>query len=296
MSKPEVSVVIPAYNGERFISHAIDSVLAQTYRDFEITVVNDGSRDRTSSVVQRYLNLNNVRYLEQRNRGVAAARNTGIRASSGRFIAFLDHDDTWYPDKLEKQMAFASNHPEAALIHGNITLIDGDGNRINPVVPYATDASGNCFVELFLGNRIAVPTVLVSRKCLDTVGYLDESIQYADDYHLWMRIARKYVVGHVDQPLANYRKHRMQASGHVIGHNVSVLKTLKKILNEFPETWHLVGPQRVKDRLFLLTRHISRLQLEAKRPWRSRWYLLKAIGIDPRKYAMPTLKARHSVE
>ena len=133
VGSPEVTVVIPSYNGVRYLGEAIESVLAQTHRSLETVVVDDGSVDETRALVARY--GDRVRYLHQENRGLAAARNTGIRAARGTYLAFLDHDDRYLPEKIARQVAVFRERPPVGLVHTGWHFIDEHGRRVGQRAP-----------------------------------------------------------------------------------------------------------------------------------------------------------------
>ncbi|HPP08870.1 MAG TPA: glycosyltransferase family A protein, partial [bacterium] len=120
----KVSVIVPVYNAERFIGETLRSVLCQTYKDIEVIVVDDGSTDHSVEVIKKY-NDPRIMLIRQQNRGVSAARNTGIKSSNGKFIALLDHDDLWLAEKIEKQMILFEKNPDVALVYSDISYIDG---------------------------------------------------------------------------------------------------------------------------------------------------------------------------
>jgi glycosyltransferase involved in cell wall biosynthesis len=273
---PLVTVVIPVFNGERFIAQALDSVLRQTFTDWELVIVDDGSTDATAQRIEPYLQLPSIRYIRQKNRGSGSARNRALSVAKGRYVALLDHDDLWLPDKLLMQMDLLATQPDVKLVHGNIRFIDGEGVEFIPAALYVTDAAGRCFDTLFLGNSIAVSTVLLDRVCLEGVGGFDEGLLYAEDYHLWMRMAKRYQVGHVDEYLALYRKHENNLSLNIIPHHISVLKALEMILREFADARDLIGPAAVQGRLHWLTHHISTLYYRSRKPVRGAWWASKA--------------------
>ncbi len=215
-SHPRVSVVIPCYNGERFVAEAIQSVLDQSMRDFEIIVVDDGSRDGSRAVVAKYLDDRRVRHVEHaENRGIAAARNTGIKEARSEFIAFLDQDDLWYPEKLEKQLQVFERDKS-----GEIGLVFS-AHKISskgrpPCTPRGrrvplniNDASREAvFGALFLHNFITMSSVVVRRGCFKTLGLLDENIRSgADDYEFCTRLVLEYGIFHLDQQLVVRRIH-----------------------------------------------------------------------------------------
>jgi len=253
---------MPVYNGERFITQAIESIVAQCFTDWELVIVNDGSTDASEKRIDAFRTLPNIRYEYQKNKGIAAALNRCIVLSSGEFIALLDQDDVHLPQKLDLQVSFMRDHPDVALAHGNIKLIDEEGNELTPTVPYVTDASGYCFGTLFMGNRIAAPTVMLRRSCLDISGLFDESISYGVDYDLWLRVAHNFPIGYINQTLAQYRKHasNMSASRNAIPHNEGILSVLRKTLQQFPDSLSVVGEDGVTGRLRSLEAYIEGLR------------------------------------
>lgn len=285
MTNPIVSVIImPVYNGEKYIAEAIESILSQTYKNFEIIIINDCSTDNCFEKVKPYLNQSNVKYIQQENKGTAAARNTGIMNSSGEFIAFLDQDDLWLTDKLKIQVEYLRGNPKIGLLHGNISYIDKDGLPLPPNPGLLIGASGMCFRDLFLINRIATLTVLVKCECIQKVGLFDESIRFCDDYALWLRIAKYFPVGYIDQCLSLYRMHESSTSQDIIGHKANNLKVLKKILVEFPDTWEIVGKERVNARFFYLTYYLATSCFISKRYRETVQYFLKDLRIDIIKF------------
>ena len=202
-----VSVIIPTYNYARFLPLAIESVLAQTRPADEIIVVDDGSTDATASVVARY-NERGVRYFYKENGGVSAARNLGIRESHGSLIAFLDSDDEWLPDKLALQVAHFSAHPSVGLVTGSEWEVDDAGTRaawLNSRPPLGARVM---YPQILVENLVGTPSlVMLRRRCLHRVGMFDEQIGLAQDWDLWIRIAREYPIGIIGAPLIRYRRH-----------------------------------------------------------------------------------------
>jgi glycosyltransferase involved in cell wall biosynthesis len=204
---PEVSVVVPAYNASRTIDAALDSVFAQTFRDFEIVVVDDGSTDDTAAVVA---DRAGVLLLTQPNSGPAAARNAAIARTSGRLVAFLDADDIWLPEKLERQVNYFSTHQTAGLVH--TAVIVSDVPRMRPrghgVQPEdESEPPTNRFAEIFHGDRdVNTLTAMVRREVLDEVGPFDERRElHVEDWDLWLRIAARYPIGFLSRPSAIHR-------------------------------------------------------------------------------------------
>lgn len=191
-----VSVIISTYNRQAYVREAIESVLSQTYSPFELLVVDDGSTDNTSALLKAY--QGRVDVLSQANRGVSAARNLGIRSARGAFIALLDSDDYWQPDKLALQMDWFDAHPEALICQTEEIWIR-NGVRINPGVRHKKQA-GHIFEPSLALCLISPSAVMMRTTLLEEVGLFDESLPACEDYDLWLRITCKYPVGLVKTP------------------------------------------------------------------------------------------------
>lgn len=215
----QISVVIPAYNKERWIGRAIDSVLAQTRPAGEIIVVDDGSADETARVLQTY--GPKIRTIRQENAGPADARNTGIRAAKGRWIAFLDADDQWMPEKLQRQAEHLQRHPDLHWTTGNYTeCLCGSGYRAPALTEQACrrqlgekevlDDYLRTYAKGFTGHT---DTVLIRRDLLEQVGGFPPGLRRFEDLDLWLRIAYRHRrVGFLAVPLA---VHHLEAGGHI---------------------------------------------------------------------------------
>lgn len=203
---PLVSVIIPTYNSAPTICRAIDSVLAQTFDDVEIVVIDDGSTDDTVQRLRQY--EGKIAYHYQPNQERSVARNRGIQCSRGAYVAFLDADDHWLPNKLELQVSLLRACPEIGLVYSWVHIVDQAGEivgRLGHERPSTESAGADLFRWLLLGYSVPTLSVVVRRDCFDSVGVFDESITYCEDWDLWLRIAGKYPFGHVAQPLACYR-------------------------------------------------------------------------------------------
>ena len=203
MSGALVSVVIPCFNQAHFLHEAIESVLDQTGVTTEITVVDDGSTDDTANVVSRYAR---IRLLRQPNMGLAAARNSGLNASEGDYLAFLDADDRFMPDALAAGLRCLAQHPTCAFAWGRYTIRNERGEVWEP----STDPHqhGDAYAALLRGNHIAMhATVLYRRESLKLVGGFDAKLSACEDYQLYLRIARRLPIVKHDHVVAEYRKH-----------------------------------------------------------------------------------------
>ncbi len=204
---PLVSVIIPTYNRAAFLRNAIESVLKQTFPDFEILVVDDASQVAVEEIV-RECGDSRIRLLRHdRNRGEAPARNTGILYATGEYLAFLDDDDEWLPEKLEVQVSVLSRRPPSVggVYTGFFVVEMTVGNILYTKIP---TISGNIYPELLRHNVIGTPsTLMLRRACIEQVGLFDPSIVYGVDYDLYLRIARYFAFDCIGQPLVRYHVH-----------------------------------------------------------------------------------------
>jgi glycosyltransferase involved in cell wall biosynthesis len=206
---PLVSVVIPCYNSARYLAETIESVLAQTYARVEVIVIDDGSTDATHKIAQSYP----VRYVYQTNRGISAARNTGVAHSRGEYIQFLDHDDRLLPNAIEVGVRFLEKQPECAMAVGEHRYIQADGTEIGCSSKHTLGRDH--YQELLKHNFIETPcSVLHRRSALELTGLFDEKVQGAEDYELYLRTARQSPVITHDVPVAEYRLHEANTSGN----------------------------------------------------------------------------------
>ena len=199
-----VSVIIPAYNQGHYLGEAIQSVLDQTYPDFEIVVIDDESTDNSREVVQGFSDPR-VHYIFQENRGLSAARNTGILSATGSLVTFLDSDDRFLPNKLELLGKLLAERPEVGMVAGQAILIDQHGRTLERKTHarLSSDLS-----MLLLGNPLHVGSILLRRTWLDKVGFFDESLRACEDWDLWLRLALAGCqMVSIDQPVSFYRVH-----------------------------------------------------------------------------------------
>lgn len=230
-----VSVIVPVYNRENYVSEALESILGQTYQNIEIMAVNDGSTDNSLAILKEYQNKypNKVFVIDQENQGQTRARNNAISQSKGEYIAFLDSDDLWMPEKLEKQLPlFDSN---VGLVYCGIHNIDETGKIIDTELCHP-ELRGNIYNKLLIRNRMTGGTVVIRRDAINRVGMFDVEFPAAENWDLWLRISKLYSVDYVNEALVKYRKH----SGNMSQDRMLMLNIIKKILakhcNEKPST------------------------------------------------------------
>lgn len=203
-NNPLISVVIPTYNRMNSVCNAIDSVLNQTYSNIEIIVVDDGSTDNTANRLEQY--GDKIKYIKQINGGVSSARNTGIRSSEGEYLAFLDSDDIWYDDKIEKQMKFFQDNEDSilALVYVDVIRTSGDGKTIESRRPYDRNRILG-FIDVFIYPYLGPSTVLLKTECINKEMAFDESLKTAEDLQFFLEIASKYNIGYLNEVLGEIR-------------------------------------------------------------------------------------------
>lgn len=207
---PVVSVIIPTFGHAEFILQTLDSVFGQTFKDFEIIVVNDGSPDNTEDVLKPLIESQKIRYINQKNAGVATARNTGILHSAGKYIALLDDDDLWPSDKLEWQVDYLER--TSAVMVGGAVEIFGSGETV--VFKSQLNEIKELSVEIFFdGNPFHSPgQVMIRRNSLIEVGGFDEKIWGSDDMDMWMSLSRIGKLFKINRVSLRYRVHESNAS------------------------------------------------------------------------------------
>ncbi len=209
-TKPLVSVIIPTFNRGWILKETIDSVLAQEFKDFELIVVDDGSTDNTQDILDSY--PVDILVVRQENKGVSAARNTGLGLASGNLISFLDSDDLWLPKKLSEQVAFFCSNPDVLICQTEETWVRR-GVRVNPKKRHKK-LSGMIFEPSLALCLVSPSAVMIKRSLLDQVGLFDEDLPACEDYDLWLRISCNYPVHLIDTPLIIKRGgHEDQLSG-----------------------------------------------------------------------------------
>ncbi len=205
---PKISVVMPAYNAEKYIAEAIESILAQTYKDFEFIIINDGSTDKTEEIILSY-NVERIVYLKnEKNMGIVYTLNRGLEIAKGKFIARMDSDDISLPNRFEKQLSFLKTHKDIAVLGTSFTIF-GEGIENYPFI--FSSNSKRAKAELFFNSALGHPSVMIKKSVLD-----DNSLRYEEkykgleDFVLWWRIAKYGNIASLKEPLLKYRKHKKQ--------------------------------------------------------------------------------------
>lgn len=228
LNMPKVSIIIPTYNRAKLLSEAIESALSQTYQDFEIIVIDDGSMDNTNEMIELYIKKHpqKVNYFYQVNKGLSSARNSGIRKARGEYIAFLDSDDRWLPNKLEIQMKIIDE--EKVDFVYSYAYVEIDGRMSTQFKPSAPALN---FYDLFVkGKSLVISTVVIKRDYIEKAGMFDETLRVAEDCDLWIRVLLCYKVKFIDTPLIIYRVHNSNLSSDMEIINKAGIKICLKLL------------------------------------------------------------------
>jgi glycosyltransferase involved in cell wall biosynthesis len=270
-NRPAVSVIIPTYNRAHLIGRAVKSVLDQTYQNFELIVDDDGSSDGTERVIRDFHDERIVYIRHKENRGAPAARNAGIKAARGNYIAFLDDDDEWLPEKLEKQMNIFAVSPDAGVVYSGFWK--WEHNR-NVYIPYkwVSQKEGYIHEELLKGNFVGTPTAVVKKECLLKAGLFDEELPCLQDWELWIRISKHCTFMYVDEPLI--RTHYTPGSISESSHDAraeTLQMILEKHFEDFSEDRNLLA------RYYSTIGHL--LHESKKKTWRQ--YYIKAMKLNP---------------
>jgi len=229
---PKTSVIIPAYNCAAFLPATLESVFAQTCSDFEVILVDDGSTDNTCAVIEPY--LKRIRYIRQQNKGLPAARNTGIRAAQGELIALLDGDDSWVPEKLERQLPRFADR-EVGIVYSDFSVRYEDGRFQRSYLIDRPLASEGHVLENYIRSRFLFPsTMVIRRECFDEFGGFDEEMLACEDVELFGRICSRWKAAWVNTPLViRYEgDHNITANRNKMSHYT--ILALKKILRKEP--------------------------------------------------------------
>ena len=204
-----ISVVIPTFNREDLIKDAINTVLEQVYQNFEIIIIDDGSTDNTSEVVKSFDDAR-IKYIYQENAGISKARNKGIEDASGEYIAFLDSDDLWHPEKLEKQVSVLDKDPDVDLLSNNSQYMTFQNDIIEIKKNYVKSQKENISLILLDPDKVftGTPTLLVRKTIFEKVGLFDETVTFCEDWDLFFRIALVGKICHIPEILTYVRNHK----------------------------------------------------------------------------------------
>jgi glycosyltransferase involved in cell wall biosynthesis len=243
---PKVSVIIPTHNRAELLRGAIQSVLDQTYRDFEIIVVDDASTDHTPEVVRNFAD-ERIRYVRNAtNRGEGGARNVGLERARGEFIALLDDDDEWLPEKLELQVkVLESSTLQVGAVYTAVSTVDTVTGKSWESAFAAR--RGNVVEALLANNWITPSSMLLRKECFQKAGRFEEGMRFGADYDMWLRVARHFHFECIDKPLVRYRVH----GGNVTANPRTVIEGLENQLIKYAQLWEANGKARSRRLLVL---------------------------------------------
>lgn len=273
---PKVTVILPTYNRAAMLSRAIESVIAQTFKDWDLLVINDGSTDETPKLLEDYKKRDSrIRVITHKNSGICKTRQAGVQASKGELLAFLDDDDTYTPDKLEKQVTYLDAHPGIDMVYSHVETV-GEKNALPKLWPETPSIT---FQDLIKLNSVSVPGVLLRKKALETIGDFPSKLKSCDDYVMWLHIARYGKIDFLPGIVGIYQWHAQNMSRNTRQRSKSNLKIY---------LWFLKSELPAEDKKFI-REHVgfkNYMQasdaLEQKRFDSSRYHFLCALLIDPK--------------
>lgn len=245
MQNPLVSVIIPAYNHEKYILAALESVVNQSYKNIQLIVINDGSKDRTASIIQSFVMLHpdrDIVFIDKDNEGVSKTLNLGLSKAEGCYVAFLASDDVWKLDKIEKQVRFLELHPEIGMVFTDANFLHKDNVVKSKWSEYKPELrklftngiqNKNLYIELMIHTVIPASTAMVRISCLKRIGGFDPNLAIEDD-DLWWRIAREFPIGYLNESLAFYREHTTNISKNSLYMLKWYISALRKHFREPP--------------------------------------------------------------
>lgn len=286
-----ISVIIPTYNSDKYICEAIDSVLCQTYVDYEIIVIDDGSTDNTKKIIFDHYPM--VKYHFVQNGGAASARNFGILKAQGELIAFLDADDKWLPQKLEKQSATFHNDNKLGMVFTENSFFNEQGVTTDKANKRERLMHGDIVRNIFLNSYVATPTVMVLKSVFDTVGLFDESLLVAEDDNMWMRIGMKYGIELIDESLVQCRITEGSLSRKNYNIFLGVTKHIEVVRLRYPDMYRRLGVSAIRRKysdLFFSVGYYSFSQ-DKYREARSNFvksYFYYPLKLKPLLYAIST--------
>jgi len=304
-----VSIVIPTYNNAQFLPECLGSVFAQTFVDYEIVIIDDGSTDGTKEVLEAF--RGKIRYYYQPNQGLAVARNRGLEESRGKFVTYLDADDVWLPENLKMKLGVFQKHPEIGGVFSDFSVFDESGvihlrgtkfvfpffkrtgKDFPQIFPHEEKIAdgfahrvklyfGHVFSELFWGNFILPSSMVFRRDCALETGYFVSHMRTQQDYEYWLRFSKSYPLAYIDEVLMRYRRHLNQLTNHA---NIArIFETVIEIINQYESKFG--GPdgrQQFNRRKSELLLDLSKVYMDQGRKGEARRLLLTSQQLYPRR-------------
>lgn len=278
---PTVSINLCCYNSEKYLEETLQSIFAQTYKDWELVVINDGSTDSTEQIIQKYINDGwPIIYHYQSNAGLGASRNKAIELSTGEFIAIIDHDDLWSPSKLAKQIALFAGRPQIGLVYTEESILYHYLEGVTELV-YNTYSyhRGKVLLQLVLKDFITCSSIMVRTEAINRVGLFNPEFKQAEEYDLILRIAEEFEMDYVDEPLVIYRLHSSNASKDSTGRDDEVQILIQQAIKRTSFLREEMGSLVLSLRLHGINLDMGQYYLlknswQMARNWYGSWYAL----------------------
>ena len=283
VSVPAVSVVIATYNRGKFITDTLDSILGQSFRDFEIIVVDDGSTDNTREVLEPY--ASRIQYIHQHNRGPSAARNLGVRRAQGSWISIQDSDDLCAPNHLSTLYGFAQKHGDFGMVFGNGAYLVGPEHHRNTIIPAAKSRrlaqQGVRIQDLFDKSIVRLQAALISKHAYEVVGGHDESLRICMDLDLSFRLLMKFPVAYLDQVVFLYRKHEGNSGRNEELRLTENIRVIEALVRDFSNVTATLGRRQIAQRLAYRYYRLAKGRWKRNQTSAAREALGRAVTLSP---------------
>jgi glycosyltransferase involved in cell wall biosynthesis len=287
MSAPKVSIIIPTYNRGHLIGQTLESVRRQTFTDYELVIVDDGSTDNTAEVVHEL--APDARYIRQENEGIPRVLNRCVLETRGEYVSFLGSDDALAPRAVERGAALLDAHPAVGIAYGPAWLMDEEGRLTHLLKPpFAKEAyvrSGREEIaDLLMSNHIVATTVMVRRRCFEEAGLFDLRLHLYEDWNMWTRIFKRWDAGYINEPIAFYRVHKGEAGSIFRKADPRALARYRRMQLEDvlrdPEVGHLY--KGLRSRAYARQwRAVAQRAFDDGYSWYGRWTALRTLLADP---------------
>ncbi len=282
MPSPAISIIIPNYNYGRFIGETLQSVLDQTFTDFEAVVVDDGSKDNSVEVISSYAARDaRMRLIQKKNGGLSSARNAAVPLLKGRLVAFLDSDDIWAPDFLSTMVEYFSKNPKVMVAFTNAQLFESDTGRLlggwfgpnSRRTPYSGRIAAKLFTE---GNHIPIVTAVVKREVFDEAGLFDLRFRVGEDWDFWLRVASHFKIYYIDRELCRIRRHSSNSSFLPLN-AFNQIRIYRKTLKWNHDMVRWVSPEAMKQAWYRSYYELGRVLTLQGKGRRARLHFKKAL-------------------
>ncbi len=287
MNAVTVSVIMPNYNYGPFLDESFSSLLRQTFKDFEVIFIDDGSSDDSRKIAESYIDKFAGRLIVicQQNQGVYHARNAGLKCAIGKYIAFFDADDIWPPESLDERVAFLNDNPDMGIVYSNVEFFHSDSGRAIGL-SYGPKTShqpftGDILVPLFVrDNFVNNVTPMMRREVFDKVGYFDENFKVGGDYDYWLKAASDFTYGYIPEILCRQRRHSMNLTFKELSQGWARLRIIRNILRYAPRIRNLIGEREISDKWYAAYYRLGMALILEDKKSRGRKFLKRALRIN----------------